>query len=85
MSNAQHIRNIRTNALQWTQERMAKEVGVSLRTYARFEQRGASPAIEKLIGFIALNHTATALAQESEPTPSHQPQSAHLASEGCPA
>lgn len=34
------IRRIRTKVLGFTQERMAKEIGTSLRNYARFEAKG---------------------------------------------
>ena len=45
------LREIRAG-LQWTQERMAKELSVSLRTYARQEAAGGDQTLRKLAAFI---------------------------------
>lgn len=43
--------------LQWTQERMASELGISLRTYCRQEKSGGSQSLLKLANLIFVNET----------------------------
>jgi DNA-binding XRE family transcriptional regulator len=50
------LRNIR-HSLGWTQERMAQELGVSLRTYCRQERLGGSKPLQKLASMIYVNQT----------------------------
>lgn len=50
------LRQIRTQ-LKWTQERMARECGVSLRTYCRQEKSGGKPSLQKLASLIQLKES----------------------------
>lgn len=49
MNNLKEIRM----KLQWTQERMARELGLSLRTYCRAERNAPSEPVMRLAQFIA--------------------------------
>jgi DNA-binding XRE family transcriptional regulator len=51
-----NLRQIR-HQLQWTQERMARELGISLRTYCRHEKTGGSCSLLKLASLIYLNES----------------------------
>jgi len=52
------LREIRSH-LQWTQERMAQELCISLRTYSRQEHAGGDGTLRKLAGFISKDTLAT--------------------------
>jgi DNA-binding XRE family transcriptional regulator len=43
------LRMARTVDLRYTQERMAREIGCSLRSYSRWEKNGPPTAISKLV------------------------------------
>ena len=49
-----NLRQIR-HQLKWTQEHMARELGVSLRTYCRQEKSGGSASLLKLASLIYVN------------------------------
>lgn len=51
-----NLRTIR-HQLQWTQEHMARELGVSLRTYCRQEKSGGKPSLLKLACLIQLKES----------------------------
>jgi DNA-binding XRE family transcriptional regulator len=51
-----NLRQIRTQ-LHWTQEHMARELGISLRTYCRQEKAGGSPSLLKLASLIYCNES----------------------------
>jgi len=61
-----NLRQIRTQ-LHLTQERMASELGISLRSYCRQEKAGGSKPINKLASLILRIDTANKL-------PQNQPQ-----------
>ena len=56
------LRKIRSD-LQWTQERMARELSISLRTYSRWEA-GISPKRVLLHASLILKNFNSALLQE---------------------
>ena len=74
------LREIR-NQLQWTQERMAQELCISLRTYSRQEHAGGDGTLRKLAGFIS--QRAKARDQESAATPPAQPTETPPGSRDC--
>jgi DNA-binding XRE family transcriptional regulator len=49
-----NLRQIR-HQLKWTQEHMARELGISLRTYCRQERAGGKPSLLKLASLICIN------------------------------
>ena len=53
-----NLRQIRRQ-LGWTQERMARELMISLRTYARQEKSGGSKTLKKLALMIAAQNEIT--------------------------
>lgn len=56
-----NLRQIRRQ-LGWTQERMAQELAVSLRTYCRQEKSGGSKSLQKLAHLIHVSQTANTIA-----------------------
>ena len=61
------LREIRAE-LKWTQERMAKELCISVRTYSRQEIAGGDGTLRKLAGFISQHAKARDQATEVMPT-----------------
>ena len=51
-----NLRQIR-HQLKWTQERMARECCISLRSYCRQERSGGKPSLLKLASLIQVNES----------------------------
>jgi len=51
------------HTLAWTQEHMAKELGISLRTYCRNEKSGGSKTLQKMASLIYVSFSKDKAAQ----------------------
>lgn len=75
-------KQLRADLLQWTQDKMAREMGVSLRTWCRWEAGRMPRPAWKALARLAEAHGATLItrrAKDSAPAPGCAPHPAETA------